>query len=98
MMYCWGRNGVMNKSKFKLAIFTSILLSSFISTTIQARSTTVKVNVSPTKLGAKYFAMKKYGRNIRILSNRSLKSSGCRRIVVKTATGKRETLKLCRNK
>lgn len=85
----------MNKRKFKLAIFTGVLLSAFMSTTIHAGSTTVKVKVSPTKLGAKFLVMKKYGRNIKILSNRSLKKSGCRRIVIKTEAGKRETLKYC---
>lgn len=51
---------------------------------------------NPTGLAAKSFAVKTFGRNIKILSNKLLESDGCFRIVVKTKDGDRETLKICK--
>jgi hypothetical protein len=61
-----------------------------------------------TKLAAKSYVIKKYGRNIKILSNRHLSSESlekpelkkynCRKIVLKTRTGDRKTLKICGKK
>ena len=50
----------------------------------------------PTSLAAKSFAVKAFGRNIKILSNKLLESDGCYRIVIKTKSGDRETLKICK--
>lgn len=67
--------------------------------------TKVKFVIKVTKLAAKSYAIKRYGRNINILSNRSLKSSvikeyglkksTCRRVVLKTKSGDRKTLNIC---
>lgn len=64
--------------------------------------------VKATKLGVKSYLIKRYGRNINILSNRSLKVASakkpqqkiyrCRRVVVKTKSGNRESLKICDKK
>jgi hypothetical protein len=56
-----------------------------------------------TRLAAKSYAIRRYGRNIKILSNRLLKNSRigkyiCRRIVLKTRYGDRRTMKICSNK
>jgi hypothetical protein len=61
--------------------------------------------VKATKLGVKSYIIKRYGRNINILSNRPLKIVSakkpqqkiyrCRRVVVKTRSGNRESLKIC---
>jgi len=61
-----------------------------------------------TKLAAKSHVIKKYGRNIKILSNKSLKSSSlespnlkkyfCRRVVLKTEGGERKTVNVCGRK
>jgi len=51
---------------------------------------------NPTGLAAKSFAVKSFGRNIKVLSNKLLESDGCFRIVVMTKNGTRETLKICK--
>jgi len=58
-----------------------------------------------TWLAAKSYAIRQYGRNINILSNRVLKSSitkkyglkksSCRRVVLKTKDDERKTLNIC---
>jgi hypothetical protein len=64
--------------------------------------------VKATKLGVKSYVIKRYGRNINILSNRPLKVASatkpkqkvyrCRRVVIKTRSGDRESLKICDKK
>jgi hypothetical protein len=66
----------------------------------------IKFVTKATKLAAKSYAIKRYGRNINILSNRlikksivkkkyGLKNSSCRRVVLKTKNGDRKTLNIC---
>ena len=66
----------------------------------------IKFVTKATKLAAKSYAIKRYGRNINILSNRQLKksvvkkkyglkNSSCRRVVLKTKSGDRKTLNIC---
>ena len=90
----------MKYTKFISTFFTSLIISSLIITTVQALSSNQKTGrtkfiAKPTSLAAKSFAVRKFGRNIKILSNRYLKSSGCYRIVIKTKSGYRESLKIC---
>jgi hypothetical protein len=90
----------MKRTKLMFTFFTSLVISLLINTNTQALSsnkwaTSTKFIANPSNLAAKSFAVKKFGRNIKILSNRYLKSSGCYRIVIKTRSGNRETLKIC---
>ncbi|MCK5810776.1 MAG: hypothetical protein KAH00_06780 [Cocleimonas sp.] len=93
----------MKHTKLAFVFFSSLIVSSLIITSTHAlspkapikKTDRVKLVTKPTSLAAKSFAVKKFGRNIKILSNRLLKSSGCYRIVIKTKGGKRETLKVC---
>ncbi|MCK5902337.1 MAG: hypothetical protein KAG28_04245 [Cocleimonas sp.] len=91
----------MIQNKLKLvALTTSFIVGSFFTLSAYAGSSVLKVKTAnaktaPSRLAAKSMAIKTFGRRIRILSNRVLKTSGCRRIVLKTAQGERETLKLC---
>ena len=109
-----------SKSRF---FFVSLLISFFIiaGTPVHAapsgRNTTkdnkakvkIKFVTKATKLAAKSYAIRQYGRNINILSNRvlkktilkkyGLKNSSGRRIVLKTKGGTIKTLNICnRNK
>jgi hypothetical protein len=90
----------MKYTKLISTFFASLIISLLISTNSQALSpnkgsTSTKFIANPSNLAAKSFAVRKFGRNIKILSNRYLKSSGCYRIVIKTKSGDRETLKIC---
>ena len=73
----------------KAIVFVALLL---LSSVTWAKSHTFHIN-KVTKLGAKYLTIKKYGKNIRFLSNRRIRS--CQRVVIKTKAGTRETLKYC---
>jgi len=88
-----------------------IFTNSFVYATPSGRNTfkdngiKIKFVTKATKLAAKSYAIKQYGRNINILSNRALKSStikkyglknsSCRRVVLKTKIGERKTLNIC---
>jgi hypothetical protein len=90
----------MKQTTFVSTFFASLIISSLIVTSVQALSSNKKTSkikfiAKPTSLAAKSFAVRKFGRNIKILSNRYLKSSGCYRIVIKTKSGDRESLKIC---
>ncbi|HIO92377.1 MAG TPA: hypothetical protein EYG68_05950 [Leucothrix mucor] len=91
----------MINKKIKLAIFTGVVFASFATLPVIAGSTVISIKGSNAKadlsrISAKSRAFRKFGRNITVLSNRILKKSGCRRIVIKTVKGERETLKLCK--
>lgn len=90
----------MKYTKLTLTFFTSLIISSLIITSTHALSPSkgpskTKFVAKPSSLAAKSFAVRKFGRHIKILSNRFMKSSGCYRIVIKTKSGNRETLKIC---
>jgi hypothetical protein len=84
------------QSTLLTSLVTSLLLITSAHALAKNGSTSsTKFVTNPTSLAAKSFALKKFGRNISVLSNRFLKSSGCYRIVIKTKSGNRETLKIC---
>ena len=56
----------------------------------------IKFIKKPTRLAAKSFAVKRFGREIKILSNRFFKKSGCYKIVIKTKSGNIEVLRICK--
>ena len=88
-----------------------IIVGSFVYATPSGRNTNknndieIKFVKKATWLAAKSYAIRQYGRNINILSNRVLKSSitkkyglknsSCRRIVLKTKNDERKTLNIC---
>jgi hypothetical protein len=96
----------MKYKKLKLTLFACLITSAFIGTNTYAftqkpnKTPLIKTKfiANPTSLAAKSFALKKFGRNINILSNRLVKKSGCYKIIIKTKTGNRETLKICSTK
>lgn len=92
----------MKLNKLKLSIFTGLVISLFSTSsyTTTANKNIIKIKFinNPTSLAAKSFAVKKFGRNINILSNRFSKKSGCYKIVIKTKSGNRETLQICASK
>jgi hypothetical protein len=96
----------MKYNTLKKIIFSGLFIglffvSSYATTankTIVKNTVEIKFITKPTSLAAKSFAVKKFGRNINILSNRFSKKSGCYKIVIKTKKGDRETLKICANK
>jgi hypothetical protein len=90
----------MKHINFKLVI-TSLVINLLIVTGAHALAkteSTIKTifTKKPTSLAAKSFAVKTFGRNIKILSNKLLESDGCYRIVLMTKGGNRETLKICK--
>ncbi len=90
----------MKLAPLSLAIVAGITISFFI-TNAQAASPNkeplkTKFIKKPTRLAAKSFAVKRFGREIKILSNRFFKKSGCYKIVIKTKSGNIETLKICK--
>lgn len=93
----------MKYKQLTLTLFASAIMSSFFITNTLAQTENnpppikTKFIAKPTSLAAKSFAVKKFGHNINILSNRFIKKSGCYRIVIKTKIGNRETLKICAN-
>jgi len=89
----------MNYKKLKLVVFTGIIFTSFTITTANAGSILIKAGKSKNALSsltARSHAFKRFGRRIKILSNRRLKLSGCRRISIRTSFGKKEILRICR--
>ena len=104
-----------SSSKFffvSLLISFSVFMAPFVYATPSGRNTSkdsaikIKFVAKATKLAAKSYPIRQYGRNINILSNRVLKSSAikkyglmknslCRRVVLKTKTGDRKTLNIC---
>ncbi len=86
-----------NKLVFFIGLMTSFLIiTSSHATNKKKVDNKTKFVITPTDLAAKSFAIKKFGRNIDILSNRFSKKSGCYKIVIKTKNGNREALKICR--
>lgn len=97
------------KLKLVLVIFPFLWGSAFGYTGASGRnivkhSSGVIMVARATKLAAKSHAIKRYGRNIKILSNRfskNVSSEGerggyiCRRVVLKTQYGDRKTLGIC---
>jgi hypothetical protein len=101
-------------------LFTALIVSSFLCSNVATYATSSGRNTAKdnhmgviyvkkaTKLAAKSYAIRRYGRNIKILSNRLsknvlLKNSRmgkyiCRRVVLKTKRGDRKTMKICSNK
>ncbi len=96
---------------FSLLMSFFIIAGSFVYATPSGRNTSKNNNIEikfvkkATWLAAKSYAIRQYGRNINILSNRVLKSSttkkyglknsSCRRVVLKTKNGERKTLNIC---
>lgn len=107
----------MNRTKLKLLIILTIfsfLWGSAFSYASSSGRNTVKNNsgvifvARATRLAAKSYAIKRYGRNIKILSNRFSKNVFpakseekkyiCRKVVLKTRHGDRKTLRVCASK
>lgn len=104
----------MNNLKSKSLLLISIVCCFHWVTASAGRNTTkeqspnIIIADKVTKLAAKSHVIKKYGRNIKILSNKSLKNSSsespnlkkyiCRRVVLKTEGGERKTVNVCKSK
>lgn len=109
----------MGRLKLKLVFTTLIVFSSVFGSafsyaesygrnTIKNNNSRVIIVARATRLAAKSHAIKRYGRNIKILSNRlsrslSLRKSGlkkyiCRKVVLKTRRGDRKTVGVCSRK
>ncbi|HFC92404.1 MAG TPA: hypothetical protein ENJ51_06290 [Leucothrix mucor] len=106
----------MGRLKLKLVftiliVFYSVFASAFSyaelsgRNTIRSNNSGVIIVAKATRLAAKSHAIKRYGRNIKILSNRlsrsvSSKKLGskkyiCRKVVLKTKYGERKTIRVC---
>lgn len=93
----------MKQNTLKKFIFSGLFISLFFISSYAAtnkkpivkNSVEIKFITKPTRLAAKSFAVRKFGRNINVLSNRLSKKSGCYKIVIKTKKGDRKTLKIC---
>ena len=85
-----------NKLIFFIGLITNFLIitNSYAINEKKVDNKTKFINI-PTDLAAKSFAIRKFGRNIDILSNRFSKKSGCYKIVIRTRNNTREVLKIC---
>jgi len=107
-------NGLKSKSLLLISIvccfywITASAITSSGRNTAKEQSPHIIITDKVTKLAAKSHVIKKYGRNIKILSNKSLKNSStespnlkkyvCRRVVLKTEGGERKTVNVCKPK
>jgi hypothetical protein len=107
-------NTIKSKSLLLIAIICCFYWITASAVTASGRNTSKEKSPSVvivdkvTKLAAKSHVIKKYGRNIKILSNKSFKSSSlkqpklekyfCRRVVLMTEAGERKTVNICGRK
>ena len=94
---------IMNYKKLTVILCTAIFFASLSFSSANASSNAFKLKpsnfrVALSRLGAKSIAVHRFGRNITIISNRKLRSSGCRRITFRTSQRAKETIKICKNR